>query len=153
MRTKVAPKNSEVNRFSTTQILQAHKKLREAKHFLRHLQENAAAVVVHDSEEFDFYLSAFLNASWSVGQVLRTECLQTDQSTPQKSQHRKWYDNWFAEWQKGLTKTQRSLWEFADGQRGVEVHQKGASVRVETEFFALTELPIESRSGHLYGFH
>ncbi len=136
-----------------TQLPQTHKKLREARFFLRHLQEKAEAVAVHDSEEFDFYLSAFLNANWSVGKVLRTEFLQTDQTARDSPQRRKWFTDWFSNWKKGLTTTQQDLWKFADDQRGIEVHQKGANVRAETEFIPLTHLPREDRSHPAYGFH
>lgn len=135
------------------QIPQTCKKLREARFFLRCLREKTKSVVVHDSEEFDFYLSAFLNANWSVSKVLRTELLQADQTTLRKKKRKRWYDTWFSNWKKGLTKAERDLWKFTDEQRGMEVHQKGAQVITETEYVPLGEFPIDNRGHPAYGFH
>ena len=134
-------------------IPQTHKKLREAKFFLHRLLEKAKAVIIHDSEEFGFYLSAFLNAGYSVPEVLRTENSQSAQSKREKNQRKKWYQKWLQDWEKELTPTESELWEFADDQRGREVHRKGAEVKPNIEDVPLSEIPVENRDHPAYGVH
>ena len=133
-----------------TQIPITHKKLREAKYFFHHLSGKEGSLRL-DSEEFDFYLSAFLSASWSVSEFLQAELFQTAKSRRQKSRRRKWHELWFADWKKELTHAKMELWEFVDGQRGKGVHNLGANAKPKTEHIPLSKIPLKDRGHPAYG--
>jgi hypothetical protein len=96
------------------------RKLREARFFLRKLQEKAQAVV-GDPEEFGFYLSALLSAGRSVTFALQVE-------------NKDGYDAWFPVWFEKQNQQDQDLFKFMNNQRVKEVHQGAADVDKQVEF-------------------
>lgn len=90
------------------------RKLREARFFLRKLQEKAQTVV-GDPEEFGFFLSALLSAGRSVTFALQVE-------------NKDGYDAWFPVWLEKQNQEDQDLFKFMNNQRVKEVHQGGADV-------------------------
>src|SRR3990172_7950505 len=99
-------------------MLRIDKKLREARFFFRKM-EKRAQMAFGDHEEFDFYLSAFLNAGRSVDYRLRHE---------QCAAYRKFRVGWDST----LSPDDQSLVKFLVDDRNVEVHESG-SRRTEHE--------------------
>lgn len=97
----------------------AEKKLREAWFFLNALKAFRSAPSPEDaSEEFDFYLSAFLGASNSVAEKLTRA---TDRRIGLS------FTAWRQEWEDGRTDDERALLAFMREERRNEVHHWGAT--------------------------
>jgi hypothetical protein len=90
-------------------IEKVEKKLREAQFFLSKMSEQEH-LAFGDREPFDFYLSAFLNATRTVDYRLRHELPSI-------------YPAWRDAWDAGLAPTEKSLIKFMIDDRIVEVHQ------------------------------
>jgi len=99
-------------------MLRVDKKLREAHFFLSKMVE-LSRLAFSDSEEIDFYLSAFLSAGRSVDYRLRSE---------QKAAYCSFYEGW----ERRLSTDERQLFKFLMDDRALEVHHSGSS-RVEKE--------------------
>jgi hypothetical protein len=95
------------------------KKFREARFFLEKMidQEGRA---FGDKEPFDFYLSAFLNATRTVDYRLRHE-------------HGALYAPWRKNWDAALPAKDAALIKFMVDDRIAEVHQKGSARGVKDE--------------------
>ena len=115
-------------------------KLAEAGFFLGHLREERG----RDARAFGFYLSAFLNAAYSMVQLLTLEA-KTDLKRDAESKKRakalfqKWYDEWVAK----LGPEDRDVWALMVTQRRDEVHLLGARTVTETK-----GIPIEPPRGN-----
>ena len=94
-------------------MLQIDKKVREARFFLRKMQERAQ-MAFGDHEEVDFYLSAFLSAGRSVDYRLRHE-----QGTT--------YTAFRTSWNSSLLPDEEGLMKFLVDDRNVEVHESGSN--------------------------
>jgi hypothetical protein len=90
------------------------KKLREARYFLRKMKEREA-LAFGDHEEFDFLLSAFLNAGRTLD--YRVRHIATKQL----------YDPFRAAWEKTLNTNELQLIKFMIDDRGQEVHATGST--------------------------
>lgn len=110
-------------------------KLREAKFFLDHLKTENKKSVRNDPEAFKYYLSAFLNAAYSVKQVLPTE-------THIKGER---FNGWCKEWRQNLSSNDKKLIDFFEapetGQRGMEVHKLGAETLRKEKAVRAESLP------------
>jgi hypothetical protein len=95
-----------------------HKKLREARFFLRKMAERAQ-IAFGEHEESDFYLSAFLSACQSVDYRLRREQGAT-------------YKTFRESWDNALLPDEQRLMKFMVDDRNFEVHESGSS-RAEIE--------------------
>src|SRR5688500_5896996 len=94
-------------------MISVDKKLRETTFFLEKMAEREQ-LAFGDHEEFDFYLSAFLNAARTVDYRLRH--VEGDK-----------YRNFRATWDSELTTDDQSLIKFLIDDRDVEVHERGSS--------------------------
>jgi hypothetical protein len=97
-------------------IEDVEKKLSEARFFLEKMIDHERMA----SRDFDFYLSAFLNAGRTVDYRLRRE---------QKAI----YPTWRTAWDAALAQEQQDLIKFMVDERNVEVHRGGSSRVVKTE--------------------
>jgi hypothetical protein len=115
------------------------KKLRETYFFLGQLREKAKAFRL-DTEEFEFFLSAFLSAARSVTFALQAE-------------EKEKYDAWLPQWFQNRSEEDQELLEFMRVQRNVEQKRGGAEFSVTLEDVPVTEVRMDSR-GHpaYYGF-
>jgi hypothetical protein len=103
----------------------AKKKLQEAAFFLRKMNEEEHAEFGSDTEPFDFYLSAFLNAAQTFRWEFRVE---------QDRRRNKAIKDWVKNWRSSLPSAERFLYKFMNKDRVAEVHREGGSSRsVETE--------------------
>ena len=119
-------------------VPKTRQKLREAEFFFNQMLDNIETYPF-GSEEFGFYLSAFLSAGRSVTFVLQYE--EPDL-----------YGEWFDGWKLALSEDDQSLLKFMNEQRVAEVHCEGAAVQVEVKFVRLFELKTKSQSSPYYGF-
>jgi len=111
-----------------------------ARFFFLHLTEKGDRFV-EDSEEFEFYLSAFLSAGRSVTFALQAE---------EKAR----YDSWYPGWERILAESERELFQFMNDQRVAEIHRGGADVQSEARMVPITEVVERSPRTHpAYGFH
>jgi len=117
-------------------ILKTEKKLCEAKFFLAWLQDATRGTNL-EKEDFEFYLSALLNAGRSVTLFLQVE--QKDS-----------YDAFFEKWKAALKEDDRRLLTFMNEQRRAEVHTGGADVYVDIEMVPLIEVQRELHGHALY---
>jgi hypothetical protein len=106
------------------------KKLREAGFFLRFLKEQESRIFRPEPEARDFYLSAFLSAARSVGDVVGVE-------------EGECYRAWFDERRKTLTVEEQELLKFTNQQRVKSVHVRGAEVEDHVTDVPITELQRE----------
>ena len=98
----------------------AKDKLGEVQFFLGHLQEENRKVVKQCPEAFGYYLSAFLNATYSVVEILKREA-------------DKEYKSRCSQWRDKLSQDDRILWDdiehgYIREQRRVELHGFGAKI-------------------------
>src|SRR5574341_2483848 len=96
----------------------ANYKLGEVRFFFWHLQEENRKVGKQCPEAFGYYLSAFLNATYSVVEILKREA-------------DKEYRSRCSQWRDNLSQDDRTLWDdiergYIHEQRRVEVHGFGA---------------------------
>jgi hypothetical protein len=100
-------------------LSRVHKKIGEAQFFLAKMAERERRAF-GDHVQFDYYLSAFLNAGRTVDYRLRHE---------QGAIYKPWRETWNA----GLTPEEDSLIKFMVDDRNVEVHESGSSRSVGQE--------------------
>jgi hypothetical protein len=120
------------------QISKIQKKLREAKFFFRHVCDKNRALNL-ESEELEFFLSAFLSAGRS---VIGFFC----------EKQNKQYRPWFREWRMALTGGDRKLLNEMTRQRDSEVHEQGTEVHAAVEMVPLTEIRMGAQAHIAYGF-
>jgi hypothetical protein len=116
------------------------KKLREAKFFLRSLNQASQEVFRNEPEASEFYLSAFLSAARSV-----TFALQYEEKDK--------YDAWFPTWFSNRSEDDRRLLNFLKEQRNFVEKCGGAEISVVCEFIPITEVKTDNRGHPAYGFH
>jgi hypothetical protein len=104
------------------------KKLREARFFLRKMIEHESKAF-DDNEPFDFYLSAFLNAGMSVRNGFHVR---------QNRDRNRALKDWRAQWESGLSVSEKSVYDFMQEDRVAEVHRAGSSRIVKAEHRELT---------------
>jgi hypothetical protein len=100
-------------------LARVHKKIAEAQFFLDKLTAQEPRII-GDKEPFDYYLSAFLNATRTVDYRLRHE-----QGAA--------YKPWRKAWDVRLDPQQSGLMKFIDSDRNEEVHDSGSSRNVGKE--------------------
>ena len=117
------------------------KKLREADFFYRQLASEEGHIFKAEPEARDFYLSAFLSAARSVGDVIEAE--EGDR-----------YRQWFVKREPQLSDDERVLLKFTNDQRVQSVHVRGPNVNVKTTNVPIYELQRElsERGGSLQIF-
>ena len=106
------------------------KKLREAGFFLRLLKEQESRIFRPEPEARDFYLSAFLSAARSVGDVVKVEEGER-------------YRAWFEKRRKTLTAEEQEILTFTNRQRVESVHVRGPKVETHVTDVPVTELQRE----------
>ena len=116
------------------------KKLREARFFVRLLNQMSQEAVRNEPEAFEFYLSAFLSAARST-----TFALQYEEKDK--------YDAWFPAWFNNRSEEDQQLLNFLKEQRNYVEKRAGAEVNVVWEFIPVTELRSDSREHPAYEFH
>jgi len=114
-------------------------KLEEARFFLWHLREENAKAErgpgsVQWPRAFGFYLSAFLNAAYSVRKYLEVEA-KTDlkRGATNKGQAKRRYDEWLKGWEAALPPDEGQIWKLMKEQRGAETHWERAKTVIETK--------------------
>lgn len=107
-----------------TTIPRTRKKLREARFFLGELRRRSALATAPDTEEFHYYLSAFLSAGRSVTFFVQKE----DKST---------YDSVEPIWRSTFSAEDQELYRFMNRQRVAELHTTGADYQVGSAFFEI----------------
>ena len=111
-----------------------HDKLAEVLFFLSHLQqEQEKTTLQRQQDAVRFYLSAFLNAGFSVREYLEREAtawLRESARTKQQSgkQAKAKYPTWIADWKSRRSKEESVIWDLMTEHRRSEVHTS----RVET---------------------
>jgi len=137
-------------------LLPVHDKLAEASFFLRHLTQVQEKTTLQSQEDaFRFYLSAFLNAAYSVCEylelsakaLLKTDALKKKQSAKQgKAKYEKWLSAWIA----NSSAADMAVWESMTTNRRREVHE----IRVETikEAKAVPVDDFSTRTSYNYNF-
>lgn len=132
----------------------ANYKFNEAHFFLLLLQEEPQ----RGEPAFGYYLSAFLNAAYSVVEVLEREVKTALKAGAEKKKEAKAkFDAWYDTWQAGLAEDDRALWSAMNIQRGEEVHKLGAQTVAETriipvDFRLLPPGIIASREAKIHHF-
>jgi hypothetical protein len=121
------------------QIHKTQKKLREAKFFFSCLCERAGSTNL-ESEELDFYLSAFITAGRSVTLVLQKE-------------QKELYDTWFPEWKNTQAAQDQELLSFMNDQRVKVIHKLGTETEIELKYVPVSKLKKEQRAHPAYGIH
>jgi hypothetical protein len=104
-------------------------KFTEARSFFLSLSAEAD----QSSPDFRHYLSAFLNAAYSVVEILELEAkmaLKAGADKPGKAKAK--FNGWFAEWLAALPEDERTLWDTMEALRGSEVHRLGAETVMAT---------------------
>jgi hypothetical protein len=116
------------------------KKLREARFFLRLLQQENRKAVRGEGEAFEFYLSAFLTSGRAVTWALQYE----DKAK---------YDAWYPGWEKKQSEDDKHLLELMVAQRNKTEKRGGAEVAVQWTDIPITEIRSEVGGHPAYGFH
>jgi len=119
------------------EIPRTKKKLAEASFFLRKMRDSQEALSVN-SDEFGFYISAFVSAGRSVTFVLQAE---------QKSL----YDAWFGGWEQALSAEEQALLEFMRERRNTELKEGDSAVHAEVQFVPFFEIKSKDRGSPYYG--
>lgn len=108
------------------------RKLREAFFFYKKLSEQ---YLVHpESEESEFYLSAFLSAGRSVTGFF------------DERENRSWFDDWKTR----LTSEDREFLKYMLRQRNLEVHEEGPDVLPEVQPVAANETLLTVKKYHFW---
>lgn len=116
-------------------------KLNETRFFCKKLRDAESDATLNQSDEFAYYLSAFLSAARSVTLVLQVE--KKDE-----------YDNWFPPWRDSLSEEDRELLVFMNAQRIESVHRKGAFLDSDLHFVPVSLESFNQERGHpAYGIH
>lgn len=127
-------------------------KLEEARFFLWHLREENAKREhgpgsVQWPRAFRFYLSAFLNAAYSVLEYLKREAkTELKRGATNKGQAKRRYDEWLEGWEAALPPDERQIWDHMEEQRGAETHWERAKTVIETK--AVTYRTPGEHRGH-----
>ena len=109
----------------------ARAKLAEARFFLAQLDERGDGRFDRDPQAFGFYLSAFLNAGYSVTQMIRMELTRhVRQQGRKRGKGGSIGASFMEEWAASLAERDRKAWEWMDMQRHAEVHREGVEIQV-----------------------
>jgi hypothetical protein len=112
----------------------ARHKLGEAQFFLYHLRKERD----RDAQAFSYFLSAFLNAAYSLVQVLEVETKRwLKERAENKKQAKAAFQLWFEDWVKALPRDEHEVWVLMEAQRRDEVHVLGAETVKETKAIPL----------------
>lgn len=105
-------------------------KLAEASFFVRHLrQEQDKTTLQRQGDGFRYYLSAFLNAFYSVREYLGKKadtalkagvCTKQKSNKRAKGKHKEWHHQWIEH----LPPEDHAVWNFMKKKRGDEVHTR-----------------------------
>lgn len=117
----------------------ANYKLGEVGFFLKHLKTEQQRVPNQHPEALGYYLSAFLNAAYSVTGLLE---LEVKDQLKQAGEPKTKYDTWCEDWRANLSKGDRDVWDSMRNQRVKEVHLRGADTARKQK-----AIPAESVSG------
>jgi|GEM_PF-2516506 len=112
----------------------ARHKLDEAGFFLQHLGKEREG----DPAAFGYFLSAFLNAAYSLVKLLEVEVkreLKKDAENKKKAKAA--FGPWYESWVKNLSREEHELWVLMEAQRRDEVHLLGAETVKETKAIPL----------------
>jgi hypothetical protein len=118
----------------------ARHKLGEAGFFLSHLRKEREG----DSNAFGYFLSAFLNASYSLVKLLEVEAkreLKKDAQNKKKAKAA--FGPWYENWANALSPEEHEVWVLMEAQRRDEVHLLGAETVKETK-----AIPLEPPRGN-----
>ena len=108
----------------------ANLKLDEAQLFLGHLREQRGK----DARAFAFYLSAFLNAAYSMTDLLAREAKTAlKKGAERKKLAKTQFDTWYRDWVERLPADERKVWTLMEAQRRDEIHGLGAETVAETK--------------------
>ena len=116
---------------ASMQLPATDKKLREARHFLEQMRVAATGVPVR-AEEFEFALSAFLNAARNVTFAMQSE-------------EKEKYDAWFPAWKARLFADESSLLDDMKRQRNADQKTGGAHTSSSIQYVPAAVRP----SGHV----
>ena len=105
-------------------------KLEETQFFLRHLRKEREK----DARAFGFYLSAFLNAAYSMTDLLEREAkTELKKGAVKKKQAKTLFDSWYQKWFQGRPANEQKVWVLMETQRRGEVHSLGTETVAETK--------------------
>jgi len=105
-------------------------KLEEAKFFLGHLKGEQGK----DVQPFGFYLSALLNAAYSMTDLLGREAkTELKKGADKRKLAKMRFDEWYRAWVDGLPGDDHKVWVLMEAQRRDEVHGLGAETVAETK--------------------
>jgi hypothetical protein len=120
----------------------------EAEFFLFSLREGARAPSTNPRldplRSFAFYLSAFLNATYSSREILRLEALQDNAIS------REAFDDWSSKWEGSLSEADARIWRLGREVRRQEVHLRGAET-VPVSGIVAVKFPRQLWRGGIYG--
>jgi hypothetical protein len=100
-------------------------KLDEARFFLGFLDDREDKLFEREPRAFNFFLSAFLNATYSVTEMVKIDLTQQLRKQGQKGTGGALAANFLAEWEPSLGAKDREIWEWMPRQRGAEVQREG----------------------------
>ena len=112
----------------------AQYKLGEVQFFLHWLQKEREG----NPQAFGYYLSAFLNAAYSLIVLLKLEAkMALKTGAEKKKEAKKRFDAWLEEWVSALSAEDHDVWGLMEAQRTGEVHRLGAETVKETKAIPL----------------
>jgi hypothetical protein len=103
-------------------------KLDEARFFLGFLDDMDDKLFERRPRAFNFLLSAFLNATYSVREMVDLELTQQLRKQGQKGTGGVLAAKFLASWEAGLEPEDLKIWGWMPGQRHAEVHKKGVEL-------------------------
>src|SRR5437899_1126177 len=109
-------------------------KLEEAEYFLGRLREQHRQLQGGSEKEFAFLLSAFLNADYTLTEILEREGKTAlKKSAQNRGQAKRRYEAWKKKWVNDLVADDALVWELMEEQRWREVHEFGAKTELVTK--------------------
>ncbi len=123
----------------------ARHKLDEAGFFLDLLRKEREG----NPRAFGYFLSAYLNATYSFAQVLEVEAKRgLKEGAQNKKQAKAAFPLWYENWVKTLSAEEHPVWVLMEAQRRGEVHLLGAETVKETK-----AIPLEPPKTHPAAFY
>lgn len=117
-------------------LARLQRKIAEADFFLRKMSEQEPRLI-GDKEPFDYYLSAFHNATMSV-----RDGLQIRQNRARNTEIKTWRE----QWENNLTPEEKTLYDFMQKDRVDEAHYSGSRRQVGQE-----GIPLAIGTHHIDG--
>ncbi len=120
-------------------------KLDEARFFLGFLGDRDDKLFEDKPHAFRFFLSAFLNATYSITEMVKLELTQQLRKQGRKGTHGKIWETFLDKWESALGAKDREICGVMRVQRHVEVHEKGVELQTEKKLEPVRPRPDYER--------